>query len=215
MTGHPQTKPPLEPRSVRKRRAILDAATQVFLSEGFAGASMDAIAAAAGVSKPTVYNHFGDKQQLFAQIVQDMIGGITEPFYDQIVDLSDDGGLDKNLRELAALLLTAVMQPQNLQLRRLVIGEAGRFPELGRAYEQEGPQRAINALTTAFQRLAAKAQLRLEDPELAAAQFNYLVVSIPLNHAMFTGDDRPPKKHVIQQYADNAVRVFLAAYRPT
>jgi hypothetical protein len=144
-----------------------------------------------------------------------ILARITEPFYDQIVDLSDDGGLDKNLRELAALLLTAVMQPQNLQLRRLVIGEAGRFPELGRAYEQEGPQRAINALTTAFQRLAAKGQLRLEDPALAAAQFNYLVVSIPLNHAMFSGDDQPPGRAALKRYTNGAVRVFLAAYPAT
>lgn len=167
------------------------AATQVFLSEGFAGASMDAIAAAARVSKPTVYSHLADKQRLFEQIVTDMIAGITQPFYEQIVNLSDDGDLAQHLRGPARLLLTAVMEPANLQLRRLVIGEAGRFPDLGRAYEQHGPQRAIAAWTTAFQRLADKGLLRLDDPALAAGHFNWLVVSIPLNHAMLSGDHRP------------------------
>lgn len=79
-----------------------------------------------------------DKQQLFEQIVTDMVTGITRPFYDQIVNLSDDGHLANHLRKLAMLLLTAVMQPANVQLRRLVIGEASRFPDLGRAYERDG-----------------------------------------------------------------------------
>ncbi|HEV2252584.1 MAG TPA: TetR/AcrR family transcriptional regulator [Streptosporangiaceae bacterium] len=212
MTSHAGTKPPSGPRSARKRRAILDAATRVFLADGFAGASMDAIAAAAGVSKPTVYSHFADKQQLFEQIVTDMIAGIARPFYDQIVNLSDDGDLAGHLRELARLLLEAVMQPANLQLRRLVIGEADRFPDLGHAYEQQGPQRAIAAWTTAFTRLADQGLLRLDDPALAAEHFNWLVVSIPLNHAMLTGDHRPLPRTQLERYADRAVDVFLAAY---
>jgi TetR/AcrR family transcriptional repressor of mexJK operon len=212
MTSLVETKPPLGLRSARKRRAILDAATRVFLSEGFARASMDAIAAAAGVSKPTVYSHFADKQQLFEQIVTDMVAGITQPFYEQIVNLSDEGDLAEHLRELAGLLLTAVMQPANLQLRRLVIGEASRFRDLGRAYERHGPQRAIAAWTTAFRRLADKGLLRVEDPALAAEHFNWLVLSIPLNHAMFSGDDRPLRRAQVKRYTDSAVDVFLAAY---
>ena len=203
---------PAETRSARKRRAIIDAATQVFLAEGFAGASMDAIAAAARVSKPTVYSHFADKQRLFEQIVTDMIAGITQPFYEQIVNLSDDGDLAQRLRGPARLLLKAVMKPANLQLRRLVIGEASRFPDLGRAYEQQGPQRAIAAWTTAFRRLADKGLLRLDDPALAAEHFNWLVVSIPLNHAMLSGDHRPLPRAQLERYADRAVDVFLAAY---
>jgi TetR/AcrR family transcriptional repressor of mexJK operon len=105
------------------------------------------------------------------------------------------------------------MQPQLLQLRRLVIGEAGRLQALGRTYEQRGPERAISALTTAFKRLDEKAVLRLDDPPLAAAHFNWLVLAIPLNHAMISGDDGPPREIELQRYADAAVRVFLAAYR--
>lgn len=201
-----------EPRSVRKRRVILDAATQVFVSEGFAGSSMDAIAAAAGVSKPTVYNHFADKEQLFAQVVRDMIEGITEPFYDQLLSLSESRDLNASLAETGLLLLAAVMQPPNLQLRRLVIGESGRFPELGRAYEEQGPGRAVSALTGAFAQLADRGALTAEEPALAAAHFNWLVVSIPLNHAMLSGSDRPPGRARLRRYADGATRVFLAAY---
>jgi len=199
-------------RSDRKRRAILDAATDVFLAEGFAGASMDAIAARAGVSKPTVYKHFVDKQQLLAQIVRETIDNFTEPFYVEVVGLTDSGDVREHLRGLARLLLDAVMQPRLLQLRRLVIGEAGRNRELGRTYEQRGPERAISALTAAFERLAENGMLRLEDPSLAAAHFNWLVLAIPLNHAMVSGDDEPPAEIELERYADGAVRVFLAAY---
>jgi TetR/AcrR family transcriptional regulator, mexJK operon transcriptional repressor len=212
MTDLADTTPPPEPRSVRKRRAIIEAATQVFFAEGFAGASMDAIAAGAGVSKPTVYKHFADKQQLFEQIVTEMIAGITQPFYDEIANLSADGDLRERLQELASLLLLAVMQPPNLKLRRLVIGEAGRFPDLGRAYEEQGPQRAITAWATAFERLADRGLLRLADPGLAAEHFNWLVVSIPLNHAMLVGDDRRPRPSQLKRYSDSAVDMFLAAY---
>jgi TetR/AcrR family transcriptional repressor of mexJK operon len=212
MIDRAATKPISVSRSARKRRVILDAATQVFLAEGFAGASMDAIATAAGVSKPTVYNHFADKQQLFEQIVNDLVAVITRPFYEQIVNLSDDGDLAKRLRELARLLLKGVMQPTNLRLRRLVIGEAGRFPDLGRAYERQGPGRARAAWATAFKRLADDGRLRLRDPALAAEHFQSLVLTTPLNHAMFSGDDRPPGAAQIKRYADRAVDVFLAAY---
>jgi TetR/AcrR family transcriptional regulator, mexJK operon transcriptional repressor len=184
----------------------------VFLSEGFAGASMDAIAARAGVSKPTVYKHFADKQRLFAKIVRKAIDKFTDPFYDEVFNLRASGDVEEHLRDLARLLLRAVMQPQVLQLRRLVIGEAGRFPELGRTYEQQGPERAISALKAAFERLAEKGMLRFDDPSLTAAHFNWLVLAIPLNHAMVSGDDRPLKQGELHRYTDSAVRVFLAAY---
>lgn len=199
-------------QSARKRRAILDAATRLFLSEGYAGASMDAIAALAGVSKPTVYKHFTDKQRLFERIVSDTIDTYTEPFHEQVVNLNDSGNVGEHLGDLARLLLDAVMQPQLLQLRRLVIGEAGRLPDLGRTYELRGPDSAISALTKAFERLAEKGMLRIDDPSLAAAHFNWLVLAIPLNHAMLSGDDRPPARSELERYADGAVRIFLAAH---
>ena len=104
------------------------------------------------------------------------------------------------------------MQPTNLRLRRLVIGEASRFPDLGRAYEQHGPERALAAWTTAFRRLADKGLLRLRDPALAAEHFQSLVLTTPLNHAMFSGDDRPPGAAQLKRHADSAVDLFLAAY---
>ena len=107
-----------------------------------------------------------------------------------------------------------VMQPRLLQLRRLVIGEAGRFPELGRTFYERGPQRTVAALAAAFERLAERGVLQLDDPRLAAAHFNWLVMSAPINQAMLLGDDETPARADLDRYADSGVRAFLAAYGP-
>src|ERR1700716_3334678 len=174
-----------EGRSSRKRAAILEAATTVFLSNGYLGTSMDEIAALAAVSKQTVYKHFADKEQLFIEIVLAAV-------YEGVLVLDDSGDLEADLRDLARRLLGRVIQPRLLQLRRLVIGEAGRFPELGRTFYERGPGRTIAALAAAFERLAERGELNLDDPLLAAAHFNWLIMSIPLNQAMLLGHDEAP-----------------------
>ncbi len=199
-------------RSTRKRRAIVDAATSAFLRGGYRGTSMDEIAAAAGVSKQTVYKHFADKQRLFSEIVTTTVNEASDPVHDEVRGLQDSGDVEADLRRLARRQLVLVMQPRILQLRRLVIGEASRFPELGRIFYERGPGRAIPALATAFERLAARGLLHLEDPLLAAAQFNWLVMSAPLNHAMLLGEDGPPDPADVEKWAEDGVRMFLAAY---
>jgi TetR/AcrR family transcriptional regulator, mexJK operon transcriptional repressor len=199
-------------RSVRKHSAILEAATTVFLRNGYLGTSMDEIAALASVSKQTVYKHFADKERLFTEIVVSTVDEISDPNYEEVLDLRDSGDVDADLRDLARRQLARVMQPRLLQLRRLVIGEAGRFPELGRTFYRQGPGRTITALAAAFERLAERGVLRVDDPPLAAAHFNWLVMSIPLNQAMLCGDDQPPGPAELDGYADAGVRAFLAAY---
>jgi TetR/AcrR family transcriptional regulator, mexJK operon transcriptional repressor len=201
-----------EGRSPRKRRAILEAASTVFLRNGYLGTSMDEIAAAAAVSKQTIYKHFGDKERLFTAIVTSRVDEASDPVHDVVVGLRDTGDLEADLRDLARQLLGRVMQRPLIQLRRLVISEAGRFPELGRGFYERGPGRTISALAAAFERLASQGVLRLDDPRLAAEHFNWLIMSIPLNRAMFFGDDEIPDAAALERYADAGVRVFLAAY---
>src|SRR3954454_5286341 len=137
------------PRSVRsegtasagKRRAILHAATTAFLRHGYRGTSMDEIAAAAKVSKQTVYKHFADKERLFSEIVTATVNDASETVGHEVRSLADSGDIEADLRELARRQLRFVMQPRIMQLRRLVIGEANRFPELGRTFYDQGPRR--------------------------------------------------------------------------
>jgi TetR/AcrR family transcriptional regulator, mexJK operon transcriptional repressor len=200
-------------RSARKRSAIVEAATAVFLRKGYLGTSMDEIAALAGVSKQTVYKHFADKERLFVEIVTSTVDEISDPVHEAVLDLADSGDIEADLRDLAHRQIGLVMQPRLLQLRRLVIGEAGRFPELGRTFYDRGPARTIAALATAFARVADRGLLRIEDPELAAAQFNWLIMSAPINEAMLLGTDPTAAPADLSRHADNGVRTFLAAYR--
>ena len=159
-------------QTARKRRAILDAATTLFLREGYLATSMDQIAAAASVSKQTVYKQFADKQSLFREIVTGTVAEVSDPVAERVASLPDSTDLAAGLQGLARALLAQVIQLRVMQLRRLVIGEAGRFPELGRLFYDSGPGRTIDTLATTFESLAARGTLRLQDPRLTAEHFN-------------------------------------------
>jgi TetR/AcrR family transcriptional regulator, mexJK operon transcriptional repressor len=197
----------------RKRRAILDAAAVVFLREGYAGASVDEITALAGASKATVYRYFTDKQTLFAELVATTVKAISDPVQAEVLRLGDSGSLEADLRDLAGRLLRAITAPELLRLRRLIIGEASRFPALGQAFYEQGPARTIGALAAMLGRLANEGLLTVDDPLSAAEQLNWLIVAEPLNRAMLLGDDQPLKPPELTAHAEAAVRTFLAAYR--
>ncbi|MFZ0385333.1 MAG: TetR/AcrR family transcriptional regulator [Solirubrobacteraceae bacterium] len=200
-------------RSTRKRTAILEAATTLFLRHGYLGTSMDEIAALGAVSKQTVYKHFADKERLFVEIVTSTVNEVSDPVHQEVLNLQDSGDIEADLRDFARRQLARVMQPRLLELRRLVIGEASRFPELGRAFYERGAGRTITALATVFERLATRGALQLEDPSLAAAHFNWLIMSAPVNQAMLLGPDAIPAPAELNRFADAGVRAFLAAYR--
>lgn len=201
-----------QPRSARKRRAILEAATTVFLHSGYLGTSMDEIAARAGVSKRTVYQHFASKDSLFVAIVTSTVDQAGEPVHEEVQQLKHSGDLEADLHDLARRQLSRVMQPRLMQLRRLVIGEARRFPELGRAFYERGAGRTIAALADTFADLAEQRLLRFDNALTAATHFNWLIMSAPVNRAMLLGDEGIPTPAELDQYADEGVRAFLAAY---
>jgi AcrR family transcriptional regulator len=199
-------------RSERKHQAILDAATDLFLRDGYLGTTMDAIAAAAGVSKQTVYKHFADKRRLFSEIVLGTVDAAGETVDERTAGLERSDDLESDLRDLARHQLDGVLDPRLLALRRLVIGEVGRFPELGRAFYERGFGRSAAALAGAFGRLAAGGVLELDDPELAAAQFNWLLLSAPVNRAMLLGEEEILSAEELDRHVDAGIRTFLAAY---
>lgn len=198
-------------RSERKRGTVLDAATSLFLSKGYDGTTMDEVAALAGVSKPTLYRYFADKERLYAAIVAattDDIDGLLRLVAEELATADDPR---EGLERLAGKFLTALMQPDLLRLRRLVIANAERFPEVGQGWFSDGFERVLETLSIAFQRYAEKGRLRLDDPLTAANHFAGLVLWIPLNRAMFSGScDSDPAE--LARYAQAAVDAFLRGY---
>ncbi len=201
-------------RSDRKRQAIMAAATSLFLSHGYDGTSMDDVASLAEVSKPTVYKHFADKEGLFFAIIL-----ATTDRMDELVRLVVDAlarteNLEQDLTRFAQRFLSALMQPEVLRLRRLVIANAERFPDMGRAWYQSGVERALGTLAGQFRRLHEQGSLQLEDAQLAADHFVGLLLWIPVNRVMFSGDAAASSEAELDDYAGAAVRAFLRAYAP-
>jgi AcrR family transcriptional regulator len=197
-------------RTARKRRAILDAARTLFLANGYGGTSMDDVAARAAVSKQTVYKQFVDKEHLFTAIITGDIED-TEGLSRSLVDaLPRTQDLEEDLRAFARRHVVDVMQPHLVRMRRILIGEADRFPELAAAWYARGPERAHATFARWFTALAERGLLHVPDPLIAAEHFNWLILSIPLNRAMFSDVEEPVER--LEYYADEAVRVFLAAY---
>jgi TetR/AcrR family transcriptional repressor of mexJK operon len=204
-----------EGRSSRKHQEILDAALDIFLTKGYERATMDDIAAVAGVSKQTVYKHFVDKDSLFAEIVlgtTDRVSALVRLIADTLGTTTD---LRRDLERLGDSFLTELMQPDVLRLRRLVISSAERFPDVGRSWYEQGFEVVLEQLSKAFRELHQAGLLHVEDPEIAAHHFVGMLLWIPVNRAMFTGDETPLPSKRAAAYARAATRAFLDAYGST
>lgn len=193
--------------------AIREAAAALFLAKGYQATSMDDIAAAAQVSKQTIYTHFANKERLFA----DLVLGNAERVEDFILTLSpaleragDD--LAPALTRVARGYLGTVMRPEVLRLRRLVLGEASRFPELARAYYEQVPGRVIEALAELFGRLAGAGRLKIDDPLVAAQQFAWLTLGLAVDRGMFYPIEEISANGELDRAAAAAVKTFLASY---
>ncbi|MFM2431421.1 MAG: hypothetical protein RLZZ511_2634 [Cyanobacteriota bacterium] len=150
-------------RESTKAAQILQGAMQEFLAKGYAAASMDRVAAAAGVSKATIYSHFGDKETLFKYLVETM----AQEHLRTIV-----GQLDQQLAPRAAMrqLITASMNnccdnPEFQEFKRMLIGVSGQFPELAKTFIQHLAKPGIETLTEYFEESAA---FNFPDPEATA-----------------------------------------------
>jgi TetR/AcrR family transcriptional repressor of mexJK operon len=200
-------------RSDLKRRSIIDAATRLFLDRGYQGTPMDEIAAAAGVSKQTVYKHFQDKDQLFNAIVlgiterAEEIASVLRAQFDEVSDV------ETGLVSIAIAYASGVVNPYVIRLRRLVIAEAVHFPELAAAYFAQAPKRGLGAVTEGLGELVNRGLLTIDDLDLAAVQFAYLVLGPLIDQALFHPNEEITQDQ-IQRYAVAGVSTFLHSFLP-
>lgn len=198
--------PRRELNRLARKQQLLDAALVVFAREGYTGASMEAVAAQAGTSKPTLYKHYSSKEALFTAMMQarrdDMLLAI-EP--------GDPAAMVAQLHGFAWRYARTVMRPDMLALARLIIGEAQRFPQIGVAYQQSGPDLLLEGLMAYLTHLRDAGRLRFEDAELAAQDLWGLVLSAPRTRALYEPEWHPTQAE-LARYIHNGLRVFLAGY---
>jgi AcrR family transcriptional regulator len=188
---------------------ILDAATELFLAEGYGATSIEAVAQRAGVSKRTFYHRFPDKAALFAAVVHRIIQTLRPPAGTQ---LYEGGGLDDILRRLARLLLRATVAPMALALNRLIIAEAQRFPELAAIAAREGSRtELIGQIAAMLDGEARVGRLAIDRTEFAAEQFLQMVISQPQRLALVLGQSMTESE--LEAWADDCVDLFLNGCR--
>ena len=199
--------------SVVKHRAIMEAAARVFLRQGYAGTSVDAIAGEAGVSKRTIYNHFEDKEHLFLAVVRNTLASVEEDFDRALGEtIADSDDLERDFVALARRWVRLFLREDASALRRLVIAESPRHPEIMHAWAEAGPLRAQSQLVGRLARLAEQGRLDVPDPWRAAEQLALLVANAAYNRSMLgtlTLTDQEVDDVVIPN-----VRMFLRAHRP-
>ncbi|BAE52967.1 TetR/AcrR family transcriptional regulator [Paramagnetospirillum magneticum] len=187
-----------------KREAILDAAQRLFLVEGYAATSMDAVAAGAGVSKATIYAHFEGKDQLFAAIMHRRCEA-------SFVFASPDESFDavRTFTTYAERLLTLLMTPDALALYRVVVAESARTPELAQAFYDTGPTRGKTAISASVVRLQERGELVAEvDPLVIADQFIGMLRAETYHRALLG----LPSGRSIGDTVAHAVQTLIRAY---
>ncbi len=198
--------PKREQNRLNRERAILDAALKVFAATGYSGATMDAVAAEAGVTKPTLYSYFPSKESLF----QAMMLGKRDVMLD-VFEHPSDQGMVADLLIFAWAYADTVMRPEMLSLARLIIGEVQRFPEIGRAYQASGPDHLLRGIMRYLEGQRRAGRLVFDDAELAAQDLWGLILSAPRTQALYMPDAQPDRA-TLTRYILNGLRVFLKAY---
>lgn len=192
-----------------KTESILAAAKQCFLARGFGAVSMDAIAAAAGASKATVYAHFAGKDELFGAVIARECERASAGFTGRELDA---GAVHASLTTLGRRFLQLILSPDAIALHRIIVGEVARFPSLGQVFYRAGPERNLGQIEAFLRRAGDAGALRLGDhPRRAAEQFVALVRGeVQLRQLLRL--DPPADAAAIDAAVHGALATFLAAY---
>src|SRR4051812_42590719 len=193
-----------------KAEAVLVAAERAFLAAGFGAVTMDAIAREAGVSKATVYAHYGGKEALFGAVVARLS---ERRFHSFSVEALDPVDIEASLTAIALRFLDLVLSPEAIALNRIIIAEVIRFPALGAVFWQAGPERTRSQIEGFLRRAAASGSLAITNPRLAAEQFVALTRGeIHLRSLLRLEASGDPAGS--QEAAERTVGTFMRAFAP-
>lgn len=210
----PRPAGPGRPKDLGKRAAILDAAKRLFLVQGFTGVSMDQIAAEAGVSKLTVYSHFGDKDALFAEAVR---AHCVQQLPDSLFEAADAAPLREGLLQIARAFFAMLGGPEALAGHRIMCTPQVVDSAVPQLFWDAGPQRILDALAQVLRHHVEAGELEIANIEVAASQF--LTLAKGELHARMVfgccdGGQSTPLQHQVEAQLEAAVDLFLRGYAP-
>lgn len=202
---------PGRPKDLEKKAAILDAAKRLFTQRGYDGVSMEAIAAEAAVSKLTVYNHFSDKENLFAEAVKCR----CEELLPIAVFEADPGArpIDQQLRDIALAFHALITSDEAVQLHRTLAARAMTDTGLARRFYEAGPRRVIDALQGFLDRAHAVGVLTVPDSHRAAAHF-FCLLKGEHHLQLIVGCCGALPEEACRAHIDSVVGLFVRAYAP-
>lgn len=200
---------PGRPKDLAKREAILEAAKALFLSLGYANTSMDAVAAAAGVSKLTVYSHFTDKQTLFGSAV---MATCQTQLPELIFELPDGVPLDQVLLNIARGFQALISSDESVKLSRLIIALGSQDPGFGQFFYEAGPKRVLGEMEALLRSVAERGLLQIDNPLRAAEHFFCLIKGAP-DYRLLLGCAPALSVEEAEVHVREVVGLFMRAYQ--
>jgi TetR/AcrR family transcriptional regulator, mexJK operon transcriptional repressor len=191
---------------------VLAIAREAFLANGFRGATMDAVAAGAHISKQSLYRAYPSKDALYAAVVRDWVEQGHDAMRPHVAALVETADVRAGLLRLAAILQAGILGRPVLQMRSLVAAEAERFPEVAAEYLERSWARNLDMLAAGLATLAERGLLRVEDPALAAEQLTWLVLAAPLNRLTLQAGAQPYEADELARIAEQGVTTFLSRF---
>lgn len=192
----------------RKFDQVVEGAREVFMREGFEGASVDTIAKAAGVSKATLYSYFADKKLLFLEVAKAECLRQSET---ALVRANSGQTATETLTDIARRMTSFFLSDFGRQVFRICVAESDRFPEIGRTFYKSGPELARKRLVTYLEQAVERGELVIDDCALAADQFAELCKADVFPRLIFNVIDKPTPDE-IERVIEGAVAMFLARY---
>ncbi|WP_434517985.1 TetR/AcrR family transcriptional regulator [Pseudomonas sp. NFX1] len=201
---------PGRPKDLAKREAILEAAKTLFLSLGYANTSMDAVAAAAGVSKLTVYSHFNDKQTLFCSAV---MATCQIQLPDLLFEYPEGAPVDEVLLTIARNFQALISSDEAVKLSRLIMAQGSLDPSFGEYFYEAGPKRVLAGMEALLRGADERGLLRIDNPLCAAEHFFCLVKGAP-DYRLLLGCAGPLEGDEAEAHVREVVGVFIRAFHP-
>lgn len=199
---------PGRPKDQAKRQAILTAAKELFVRNGYTSTSMDAVAAEAGVSKLTVYSHFTDKETLFSAAV---VARCEEQMPALFDELNRDLPAQTLLLNVARGFQTLINSPESIELHRLMVTLGTQDPKLSQIFFEAGPQRILLETERLLSRLEKTGQLRFDSPKTAAEHFLSLIKGA-CNFRLLVGCGELPDDATAEAHVQEVVGLFMRGY---